>query len=300
MKNPHSIQRRNFLKLSFTAVLGGIAGRLWSDPWGNHSLSSAKGISEKVGPFPRRKLGYSQREVSILIGAGDMSPNLVKAGIECGMNYWHKANRWMNFGAPDIILKNREAHICQVTVDRVSGDHYSGHFDEEEHYRYVKDAVKKTGLGYFDDMQLHFGYHSAEEVQSDKGFVRAFERLKKEGLVKHLCLSQHSYEGSSRVKNGEGAAKVLRAVVDDGLYEHAQFMYSYPGDPELDEFMEYARQKKFGTIAMKTARGIGRISRDEEFMDQLPAGTSPYNAMTRWLTTRSPVDAAIIPVLNMD
>ncbi|MFW6095583.1 MAG: hypothetical protein ACOC8S_04010, partial [Bacteroidota bacterium] len=275
-KKKHSLERRNFLKLSLTAAFGGVVGKMLGNNWYAGSSVSEE-TAGKVGKFPRRKLGYSQRDVSIIIGAGDMSDILVEAGVQCGMNYWHKANRWMRSGAPDLIKKNREAHYCQVTVDRVGGDHYSGHFDEEEHYRYVKEAVKKTGLGYFDDMQLHYGYHNAKEVKEDKGFVRAFERLKKEGLVKHLCLSQHSYEGSSRVENGESTAKVLKAVVEDGHYEHAQFMYSYPGEKELDEFMRFARQRNFGTIAMKTARGIGRMKQDEEFMDKLPRNVSPYN-----------------------
>jgi hypothetical protein len=220
MKNKNPLERRNFLKLSLTAAIGGIAGNMFGSNW-NANAPARDLFVREVGKFSRRKLGYSQRDVSIIIGAGDMSNQLVEAGVDCGMNYWHKANRWMRNGAPDIIKKNREAHYCQVTVDRVGGDHYSGHFDEQEHYRYVKEAVKKTGLGYFDDMQLHFGYHNAEEVKKEKGFVRAFDRLKKEGLVRHLCLSQHSYEGSSRVSNGESAARVLKAVMEDGLYEHA-------------------------------------------------------------------------------
>ncbi len=300
MKSRNTLRRRNFLKLSLTAALGGMAGRVMGNNWMRSSGSVAEKVADKVGAFPRRKLGYSQREISAVIGSGDLPDSIVEAGVQCGMNYWHKANRWMNYGAPDIIVKNREAHYCQVTVDRVGGSHYSGHFDEEAHYRYVKEAIEKTGLKYFDDMQLHYGFHNAEEVKRDKTFVRAFERLKKEGLVKHLCLSQHSYAGSSRVENGQSDAKVLKAIVDDGLYEHAQFMYSYPGDPEMDEFIEYAKKKNFGTIAMKTARGIGRMKRDDDFMDKLPEGTSPYNAMARWLTTETSLTAAVIRVRNMD
>lgn len=299
MENKNSLERRNFLKLSLTAAIGGMAGKMFGSNWSaNPTIADA--VAREVGKFPRRKLGYSQREVSIMIGAGDMPTPLVEAGVRSGMNYWHKANRWMRGGAPAVIKNNREAHYCQVTVDRVGGNHYSGRFDEEEHYRYVKEAVRKTGLGYFDDMQLHFGYHNAAEVKKERGFVRAFERLKKEGLVKHLCLSQHGYAGSSRVGNGESAASVLRAVVEDGLYEHAQFMYSYPGDPEMDDFLKFARKRNFGTIAMKTARGIGRMRQDEEFMNRLPEGVSPHNAMVRWLTTETLFDAAVIRVRNMD
>lgn len=300
MAKKNSIQRRRFLQLSSTAFLAGAAGKIIGRPLELEPQSQVEEAASKVGNLPRRKLGYSQRDISVIIGSGDLERLSTEAGILCGMNYWHKANQWMREGTPEAILKNREAHICQVTVDRVGGDHYQGHFDEEEHYRFVKEAVKGTGLGYFDDMQLHYGYHNVAELKNDRSFIRAFERLKKEGLVKHLCLTQHSYDGSPRVKNGESAAEVLTAVVEDGLYEHAQFMYSYGGDPEMDEFIEFAKSKNFGTIAMKTARGIGRMKEDRSFMNKLPEGVAPHNALTRWLTTETNLDALVMRVRNLD
>ena len=285
--------------MSLAAVLAGLAAKLTAGQW-KTGQSSVEEAARKVGKLPRRKLGYSRREISALIGMGDMAELPMQAGILCGINYWHKANRWMNNGAPEIILNNREAHYCQVTVDRVGGSHHEGHWDEEEHHRYVKEAVEKTGLGYFDDMQMHFGFHNTDELKNDRSFIRAFERLKKEGLVKHLCLSQHSYEGSPRVENGQSAAEVLTAVVEDGIYEHAQFMYSFGADPEMDKFIEFAREKNFGTIAMKTARGIGRMTEDKSFMDKMPDDVSPYNALARWLTTMTKLDAAVIRIDNLE
>ncbi|MEJ2628053.1 MAG: hypothetical protein P8078_05820 [bacterium] len=299
MSDKSSMKRRDFLKVSSAAVVAGLTKRLSGKP-GRESNSLIEEAAAKVGILPRRKLGYSQREISIIIGSGDLAAAPAEAGILCGMNYWHKANRWVRTKTPDSILKNREAHYCQVTVDRVGGDHYTGHFDEDHHYAYVKEALEETGLGYFDDMQLHFGFHSKEELKKERGFVRAFERLKKEGLVKHLCLSQHGYAGNSRVPGGESAAQVLTAVVEDGLFEHAQFMYSYGDDAEMDRFMEFARKKNFGTIAMKTARGIGRMRENKDFMDKLPEGTSPHNALVRWLTTQTKLDAAVIQVRNLE
>lgn len=299
MANRNSIHRRHFLKLSSAAVITGLTGKLTGFPI-NENLSLLQEAVQRVGILPRRKLGYSGREVSILLGAGDMASVVVESAAACGINYWHKASKWMDNGAPEVILQNREAHYCQVTVDRVGGDHFQGHQDEESHYRFVKEAVKKSGLAYFDDMQFHYGYHNTDELKKDRSFIRAFERLKKEGLVKHICLSQHSYDGSPRVKNGQSAAEILTAVVEDGIYENAQFMYSYGGDPEMDKFIDLARQKNFGTIAMKTARGIGRMMDDKPFMQRLPAGTSPHNALARWLTTKTKLDAAVIRVRNMD
>lgn len=299
MAEHRSLKRREFLERTTAAVAAGLAGHLL----GRTLFAEANVIKEaaaKVGRLPRRALGYSQRKVSAIIGSGDMGSAPTEAAILCGLNYWHKANSWSRSEIPAAVLKEREAHYCQVTVDRIGGNHETGRIDEEAHYDFVKDALRRTGLGYFDDMQFHFGYHNKAEVKGNRGFVRAFERLKKEGLVKHLCLSQHGYAGNPKVPRGEGAAEILSAVVEDGLYEHAQFMYSYGHDPEIGEFLRFARKKAFGTIAMKTARGLGRMRQDREFMAGLPEGTAPHNALVRWLTTAAEVDAAVIRVRNLD
>ncbi|MBM3294340.1 MAG: hypothetical protein FJY82_07415 [Candidatus Aminicenantes bacterium] len=299
MNDHRSLKRREFLGRTTAAVAAGLAGRLFGKPL----PARADRIDEaaaKVGRLPRRPLGYSRREVSLLVGSGDMASAPAEAAARCGVNYWHKANQWARDGAPAFILKNREAHLCQVTVDRIGGNHETGRIDEDAHVDFVKEMAKRTGLGYFDDMQFHYGYHNAREVKSDRGFVRAFERLKKEGLVRHLCLSQHGYAGSGRVKGGESAAEVLAAVVEDGLYEHAQFMYSYGQDAETAGFLSLARKKGFGTVAMKTSRGLGRMRQDKAFMAGLPVGTAPHNALVRWLTTATELDAAVIRVRNLD
>jgi uncharacterized protein len=253
----------------------------------------------KVGQLPRHKLG-SGREISALVGSYSWNAAAVEAGVRCGVNFWHKVDEWSAEEFPKAILKNRDAHYCQVSVDRIHGNHEVGQIDEESHYRYVKDALRRTGLKYFDDMQFHFGYHNVAEITSNRGVVRAFERLKKEGVVKHLCLSQHSYNGNSRVKGGQSAAEILTAVVADGVYEHAQFIFSYQDEPAINEWVALARRKGFGTIAMKTSRGVGRMSRDQAFTKGLPVGVTPYHLLARWLTTRSGLDSAVIAIHSVD
>lgn len=299
MSDTRHLKRREFLARSSAAMAAGLAGHL-----GRRTLFAAQDATEeaaaKVGRLPRRKLGPSGREVSVLIGSGDMAAAAAEAAILCGVNYWHKANVWARGGAPAAVLKDREAHYCQVTVDRIGGNHEVGRIDEESHYGFVKDVLARTGLRYFDDMQLHYGYHTRAEARTERGFVRAFERLKKEGLVRHLCLSQHGYAGNARVPGGESAAEVLSAVAEDGLHEHAQIIYSYGHDPETNAFLAAARKRDFGTIAMKTARGLGRMTRDEAFMGSLPQGTAPHHALARWLTTETDLTAAVIRVRNLE
>ena len=253
----------------------------------------------QVGRLPRRKLGSTGRDVTVLVGSATWSADAVEAGVRCGINFWHKADEWNRSSVPQAILKNRDAHYCQVCVDRVHGNHESGQIDEEAHYQFVKKAVQITGLCYFDDMQLHFGYHSVAELKGNRAFVRAFERLKKEGLVRHLCLSQHHYNGNGRVKDGQNAAEILRAVMDDGVYEHGQFFFSYGDDEAMSSMVSLARKKGFGTVAMKTTRGASRMANDREFMKNFPAGTSPHHALARWLATATELDAAVIQINSL-
>jgi uncharacterized protein len=297
MTSIFSLKRRTFLKFSSAALAAGLGGKFTGQTAAADIIEDAAG---KVGQFPRRKLGYSGREVSVIIGSADLDPIMAETGIRCGMNYWHKSDLWARTGVPPSIMKNRDAHYCQVTVDRVGGNHETGKIDEDAHYAFVKESLEKTNLRYFDDMQFHFGYHNAAEIKENRGFVRAFERLKKDGLVKHLCLSQHGYAGNPRVPGGQSAAEVLTGVLEDGMYESAQLMYSYGDDPAVERFLELAKSRNFGTVAMKTARGIGRMKEDAAFMNKFPAGTAPHNALARWLTTEANIDAAVIRVRNMN
>ena len=300
MAHEDRMGRRGFLRVTTGAFAAGLA---MADGMSTLACAASMGEIEeaaaRVGRLPRRPLGSGGREVSVLVGSATWAREAVEAGIRCDINFWHKADRWRN-RVPQGILKNREAHYCEICLDRVRGNHETGDIDEEAHYQRVKRSLADNGLRYYDDMMFHFGFHSAREAKSNRGFVRAFERLKKEGLVRHLCLSQHHYHGNSRVSGGQGAAEVLSAVMEDGLFEHAQFFYSYGESESTKEFVHRARQNGFGTIAMKTTRGAGRMVRDRALMKGFPSGTTPYHALARWLTTRTELDAAVVEINNLD
>ena len=295
MASKHRLGRREFIIASAGAVAAGIMPACRAA-----TVPDLEAAVAKVGRLPRRKLGRGDRKVSVLVGAATWSPEAVEAGIRCGVNFWHAVQDWDRGNVPPAILKNRDAHYCQVSVDRAHGNHERGRIDEEAHYRSVKQALQQTALGYFDDLQFHFGFHNAAEVKRERGFVRAFERLKKEGLVRHLCISQHHYGSNWRVENGQNCAEILTAVIEDGIFEHGQFMYSYGEIPAMNQLVSLARRQGFGTIAMKTTRGAARMQQDREFMKNFPPGTTPHHALARWLTTETELDAAVIQINNLE
>ena len=294
MDTRNRIGRREFIVSSAGALAAGLGTAR-----GRATPSDIEAAAAKVGHLPQRTLDRSGRKVSMLIGAGDWAPEAIEAGILCGINYWHRTHIWDAQTVPEGIKKNREAHYCEICVDRVRGNHETGVIDEEPHYQFVKQAVEHTGLRYFDDMMFHFGYHNVAELKNNRAFIHAYTRLKKEGLVRHLCLSQHSYNGNARVPGGQDRAEILTAVVEDGLYEHAQFPFTYGEEENLVKFVTFAKSKRFGTIAMKTAAGTSRMQADSAFMSKFPPGTTPHHALARWLTTGTDLSAGVIRIHSL-
>ena len=294
-QNLNGLTRRDFIKVSTTGAAGvalvGLGGL------GTDVLAE----SGDIGKLPRRRYGRTGLDISALVGAADWSADVIPLAVKAGVNYWHKAQRWTAETMPAAIKSEpRESYFLEITVDRVGGDHNRGHIDEEQHYQFVKSSVARSGVGYFDVFKFHFGYHSVQEAKTDPGVVRAYERLKKEGLVKHLAISQHHYNNIG----GDMAFEILNYLVDHSPFEAAQFFYTYGDRKETQDLIALAKQRDFGTIAMKTMGGVGRASEDKKIQALLAepkfAGSTPAAAMVKWLMSNPNLTAAVIATSNFD
>jgi predicted aldo/keto reductase-like oxidoreductase len=293
MNDEHTsgLTRRDFIRAGAAGATGMAIGGLC----GLGALTaSADGT---IGQLPRRRYGRTGLQISSLVGAHDWSPAVVPLAVQAGVNYWHKANHWNAGNFPAAIKSQpRESYYLECVVDRVGGDNKTGHIDEEQHYQYVKGCVANSGVGYYDVFKFHFGYHSVDEFKSDEGqgIVRAYNRLKKEGLVKHLALSQHHYKDIG----GEMAYDIVTYLINNGPFEAAQFFYTYGDKKELEDVLALARQNDFGTIAMKTMGGVGRAAQDPRIQAMLAeprfAGSTPGAAMVKWLMSNQNLTAAVI------
>jgi len=291
-ENKKGLTRRDFIRIGST----GAAGIALAD-WGRMNASAA----EPAGKLPRRRYGRTGLQISALVGASDWSADVIPLAVEAGVNYWHKAHRWNSQTMPDAIKSQpRESYYLEVVVDRVDGDNVHGRIDEEQHYQFVKKCVADSGVGYYDVFKFHFGYHSLAEAKTDMGMIRAYERLNKEGLVKHLALSQHHYNNIG----GNMAYDIIAYLIENSPYEAAQFFYTYGDKKELEDVLTLAKQKDFGTIAMKTMGGVGRASEDKKFQTMLAEprfnGSTPGAAMVKWLMSNPNLTAAVIATKNFD
>lgn len=290
--NTNGLTRRDFIRVGAAGATG-----LALSPLGALTASAA----ESPGKLPRRRYGRTGLEISALVGASDWSRDVIPLAVEAGVNYWHKAHRWTAQTMPAAIKSQpRESYHLEVVVDRVGGDHVHGRIDEEQHYQFVKQCVASSGAGYYDVFKFHFGYHSLEEAKTDLGMIRAYERLKKEGLVRHLAISQHHYNNIG----GNMAYDIVAWLIDHSPYEAAQFFYTYGDRKELEDVLALAKQKDFGAIAMKTMGGVGRAAQDKRIQAMLAeprfAGCTPGAAMVKWLMSNPNLTAAVIATKNFD
>jgi predicted aldo/keto reductase-like oxidoreductase len=287
------LNRRDFIKAGAAGVTGlALAGV------GALNVSAA---AENGGQLPRRRYGRTGLEISALVGASDWSPDVIPLAVKAGVNYWHKAHRWTADTMPDAIKSQpRESYHLEVVVDRVGGDHMKGHIDEEQHYQFVKHAVARSGVGYYDVFKFHFGYHSIDEAKNNLGIVHAFDRLKKEGLVKHLAISQHHYNNIG----GDMAYDIVTYLIEHSPFEAAQFFYTYGDKQQLTDVLAFAKKNDFGTIAMKTMGGVGRAATDRRMQTMLAEprfkGSTPGAAMVKWLMANANLTAAVIATKNFD
>jgi len=291
-ENKKGLTRRDFIRIGST----GAAGIALAD-WGRMNASAA----EPAGKLPRRRYGRTGLQISALVGASDWSADVIPLAVEAGVNYWHKAHRWNSQTMPDAIKSQpRESYYLEVVVDRVDGDNVHGRIDEEQHYQFVKKCVADSGVGYYDVFKFHFGYHSVEEARTNLGVIRAYDRLKKEGLVKHLAISQHHYKDI----NGDMAFEIVAYLMDHSPYEAAQFFYTYGDRKEIQDVIALAKEKDFGVIAMKTMGGVGRAATDKKMQELLAepkyTGSTPATAMVKWLMANPNLTAAVIATKNFD
>ena len=290
-----NLSRRDMMRLGATGVAAaGVASGL-------PLAAAAQDKPADPNKLPMRRYGRTGLEIGWLIGASDWPKELIPRAINAGTNYWHKAQRWTAETLPPALkAQPRESYYLECVVDRVRGDHTRGQIDEEEHYQFVKKCLKDSGVGYYDVFKFHFGYHSIDEAKQNPGMVRAFERLKKEGLVKHLAISQHHYNNI----NGDMAWDILDYLAEHQPYDATQFFYTYNDRKEVGEWIDVAKRKDIATIAMKTMGGVGRAASDEKFKKLLadPAfeKSTPGAAMVKWLKSNANLTGAVIATKNFD
>jgi aryl-alcohol dehydrogenase-like predicted oxidoreductase len=154
---------------------------------------------------------------------------------------------------PDYLGNYFPAQVEEVRAaalaDVVSAQ-YGRRIDREKNFRRlildsVEESLKRLGTDYLDVITCPHGASTPFEVLGYPETFEAFEKLKKEGKVRHLSVSAHS-----------DPAGVLRAAVEAKAYSMAMIAYNIVNHRFVDAALEEAARNDVGVIAMKVARPV--------------------------------------------
>ena len=113
---------------------------------------------------------------------------------------------------------------------------------KREHYQFVKSRLKERASGTTTSSNSISAITPWKTRSKNPGMVRAFERLKKEGLVKHLAISQHHYKSI----RGDMAWEIMNYLADNRPYEATQFFYTYGDRKEVPGMDRRGRRETSG------------------------------------------------------
>jgi len=224
---PSPLDRRDFIKHTSGALAAGAL------------LGTGTGALAQEAPAKRvvmRRLGRTNVAISHIVAAWDWNEWLYEEAVSVGINYWHKIAGWRQIPEP-LRKLDREAWYCDIAIDS---------FEEENAYEQFEWARKALKLDYIDAMKLHSICETPEDVRGKPGYMRAFERLKREGKVRHLAAAQH----------GGQTAAICAEMINSGWFDHLQPAVSVNPSREMLQMLQLAADKDVGIITKKTMGAV--------------------------------------------
>lgn len=270
---PRNLSRREFVRTLAAATAGsGFVGAALAGCalTASQRSEAAEALNGKLGKLPRRPLGTRMggMHVTPIVMSHDWPRDLYAPALAAGINFVHKAGYWSSLpeefkGIP------RESYYTDITVDSTPNNPD----DEEGAYRQVTGSLQRNGLRYYDIMRAHFGWKSVQEMKQKRGTHRAFERLKKEGKVRYLGVSQHPYVPYP---------EIIAAEIEEGLIDSMQVWFSYGTEAATQQIFAMAHKAGIGMTAMKVyANGHQRMSADPDRQAELKAPGMVGRALIR-------------------
>jgi aryl-alcohol dehydrogenase-like predicted oxidoreductase len=243
------MDRRDFMqKMAVMAVAGTAIVQM------NDIENSANG-EKKIGVLPKRVLGKTGVEVSVLVLGGvagmGMKPTnefdpsgLANAAIDAGITYLDTAPGYsngqseLNYGV--VMAKRRnEVFLASKTLSRT----YDGTMRE------VEESLKRLQTDHYDLFQVHSVLEKEDVSLWSKpdGMMKAFYKLRDEKVTRFIGVTGH-----------ESADAMNRAI---DMYDFDTILTTFNPVPRRlpfrDSVLQNAIKKNMGIIAMKVMGGGG-------------------------------------------
>lgn len=292
------IDRRKFLKAGSGAALG-LAGV-------SVALREARSQTTETGkvPIPRiqryKRLGRTELQVSdISLGSSSTSdPNVIAHAFDRGVNFFDSAEsyRWGN--AEEAIgkaLTGRRDKVILTSKTKVGATDTRG-----EIMKSLEGSLRRLQTGHVD---IYFN-HAVNDVDRlrNQEWLEFTELAKRQGKIRFRGVSGHGSNLAESIDfaiDNDIADVILVAYnfsQDPNFYDQLRHTFHWSAiQPELPRFLEKAKQKDIGVLAMKTLMGA-------KLNDMRPyerSGGTFSQAAFRWVLSDPNVDALLVSMSDV-
>ncbi len=244
--------RRNFLKLSSTGLLGGILYK----KAGFDTDKNYNDPDNERQDFIYRELGNTGIKLPIVsLGAMKVdNANLIKAALNKGIAHIDTAQVYQKGRNEEMLGKilkdyDRASYVIATKVKPPGWNWESKSLDakkatKEAFLNDFKVSLERLQLEFVDIVYVH-AIHK-KEVVLHQPFIEALKQLKKEGKIRLAGISTHQNE-----------PEVLRAAVESNFYDVVLTAYNFKKSQEtdIDNAIEEAANAGIGIVGMKTMAG---------------------------------------------
>jgi len=263
------INRRQFIK---AGICGGAAAALGLT--GLSEIAEGASMTSAENPVPvYRTLGRTGLKITV-VSFGAMltpEPEVIRAGLDQGINYIDTARRYMNGKNEEIVsqaIKGLRNKIFLATKTLSSSN------TKEDIVRDVEKSLSVLQTDRIDVIQLH------NLTSKERAFIpevrEALVKLRQEGKVRFFGVTTHTNQ-----------AEVVNAVASDPgrFFDTVLVGYNFKSGPELKQAIARSAEAGIGVVAMKTQAGSYQAA---------ALGTvSPHQAALKWVLQDTNVTAAI-------
>jgi predicted aldo/keto reductase-like oxidoreductase len=290
MKDKHpSTSRRHFLKSTLTLPVAlAAAPSLFTQ-----TARAADAPAAGDGPLPRRQLGKSGPQVTML-GMGGMmaalSPDYIDIAWSMGIRYFDTAHVYLNGKSEKIFAQwlakypERRKEIFLVSKDNPRQG-------SEEMLELIDQRLAACGTTYLDAFYIHgIGGPNRLSWPKSDAFKNTAEALKKSGKVKMVGFSCHDALLTDYL-NAAAAGGFLDIIM-------LQFNPFYEKGGKFDQALDAAHQAGIGLIAMKTMRTTKDVPKRLPEFDKLGLTTHQAVLHSAWSDPR--ISAVVNMIDNVD
>ncbi|MGE3817918.1 MAG: aldo/keto reductase [Isosphaeraceae bacterium] len=289
------VNRRDFLQAGTAATASAIALGTASAP---RPTTAQEPDAAKLGDLPRRKLGKTGVDVTILNLGTWRSPGLdrlLRFAYSNGVRYVDTARsygsepaigRWFQ-AMPEV---RKEIFLVTKDSPRVPAE-MPAMLDK----RLADLKTDHVDLFFVHALGDHHSLDEAIEFASGKAMREMVEKIKKSGKAKFVGFSTHHKD----------RAKIIQAAADANLVDVIMLQYTpwLDKDSDLNKALDAAHKNGIGLISMKQVAG-----QSDRILDEVPKrvpvlkerGLTPYQGLLHAIWTDERISSACVSMRNTD